>query len=246
MSNWLYWPATYPDTKALHLDGASQYTWKADPSFKNDTAGAWSSWVRINTLLTTDGAYTLICVADSGALVGNGKQFWFAIRRAAAQFGNTNNYLEFISLPLGTTTYVKDGSTPLAAGTWYHVAFQSDGKIYLNGVEETYQYRLGGHYTSGWYALFTATDKDVSIGARRLAGSPNNYSAVDFNNTLYFNRSLTSTEVTEIYTAGMGADPSLLSSASAIVSQYNFEGDVTDAKAVNNLTAVATPTYVTP
>jgi hypothetical protein len=238
------WPS-YTDAKALHLDGTSQYVWKADPSFKDDSAGSFAVWIRINTLLTTDMSMALCSLADAGTQVGSfGKSIAFDVRRNAG-YGNGNNYLDITFIPDGSNPTEKSGSTPLTADTWMHVYFDSDGKICLNGVEETYQYWSTHHFTAGWFSDSVSANKDFAIGARRVPGSAVNFADVDFNNWCYYSRALTFTEV-ELLAADMSVDPALAAptAASALVSRWDFEGNANDAIGSNNATEVDSPIYV--
>lgn len=237
-----------PLIQAMHLDGTSQYAWKANSTFKDASAGGVSIWFRLTATLAANGATTLFCVADSGTQVGTfGKYIFFCARRNNAAFG-TGTYLDITSIPTGSSPVLtKSGSTALSAGVWYNVIFGSDGKIYLNGVEEIYQYRSGAYYTSGWFSMFTATNKDLAVGAQKKAGSPSAFFGGDLMNMNYLpGRSFTSTEAAEIYAAEKCAPPSSLSMYASLAPIYTFNGNTNDLLNVENLTAVASPTYISP
>ena len=235
-----------PLIQAMHLDGSTQYAWKADPTFKDDSAGGISFWFRLTATLAADGAMIIFSMGDAGAKVGTyGKSISFGLRRNTAL--GTGTFLDILSIPSGSSpTYDKAGSTPLSAGVWYNAISGSDGKIYLNGVEETYQYWTG-HFTSGWFNSFTATNKDLAVGASRKAGSTAAFFGGDLMNVNYLpGRSFTSTEAAEIYAAGMSAPPSSLSMYASLAPIWTFNGNTNDLLNVENLTAVASPTYISP
>lgn len=235
-----------PLIQAIHFDGTSRYAWKANPTFKNASAGGVSIWFRLTATFTSNGGRFLFTMADSGTLVGTyGKFIAFGVRRNSAL--GTGTFLDILSIPSGSSpTYGKVGSTPLSAGVWYNAIFGSDGKIYLNGVEETYQYWTN-HFTSGWFNSFTATNKDLGVGAMRIAGSPSNFFFGDMMNVNYLpGRPFTSTEAAEIYAAGMSAPPSTLSMYASLAPIYTFNGNTDDLLGAENLTAVASPTFIDP
>lgn len=242
MSDWNFFPS---GDQAVQYDGSSQYGYKTNPSFRTDTAGAFSFWFRLPELLPSPGNIPLFRLVseDSGSDAG----YFFVVRRHSGYADPTENYLDIVYRGTdGATPIAKSGSTALAANSWYNAVTDSAGKIYVNSAEEVYQrWNLSFPlYTTGWFGGVTATNKAAVIASNRLAGVVTNYGKVDVNDMIYLpGRVFTSTEVSEIYSKGMGADFESLSMYSELASVWPFDGDGNDIKGSNSLTMVGSPTY---
>lgn len=223
-------PSVYTDFSALRFNGIDKYAYIPNPSFRTDTAGAFSFWFRLPELLTSQGTIPLFYLDSEDS--GNNAGYFFLVRRNNGYADPTKNYLDMAYRGTnGATPSYKSGSTPLAANTWYHVTPGSDGKIYLNSAEEVYQRWSMGFplYTTGWFGGVTATNKAAVIGSNRIGGVVTNYGKVDINDMIYLpGRDFTPAEVSEIHSKGMGADPRLMSfgGASGLMA-WDFEKRLT-------------------
>ncbi len=234
-----------PLIQAMHLDGTSQYAWKANPTFKNDSAGGISLWVRANSLLSSYGTTGIVTMADSAG--GATKFMSFDLRRNSGFPSSTSTYIGITDFHAGSPVAYGYSPTAISASAWLNAIFGSDGSLYINGSLQTLIKPIGLLLGAGWYNSISAANKDFAIGARRLAGVASNFSAIDIMNVNYLpGRSFTSTEAAEIYAAGKCADPSTLSMYASLAPIYTFNGNTNDLLNVENLTAVASPTYISP
>jgi hypothetical protein len=242
----------FPNDFARRYNGTSQYDWLANPANMGDTVGAVSFWFYIPALLTADGFSAIYTIADSGVKVGSqGRYINIGIRRNASGYGNTNNYLDVVFIGSGTTIYVKSNSTPISAAGWYHAVFTSNAEIYVNAATPSYtpKWTGGGGFdwiTGQWFGSVGGTNKDLSIGARRLTGVATNYASVDVNEVIYLNAVPTSTEVGLLYGGGTAPDPGLLPSTlqSKLSIYRDFENTLVPVIGSGTLTAVGSPTYI--
>lgn len=235
-----------PLIQAMHIDGTSQYAWRANPSFKNASAGGVSIWVRANSLLSSAGTTGIVTMADSA---GGAKKFMsFDLRRNSGFPSSTSTYIGITDYHTGTGVGVYGYSpTAISASVWINAVFGSDGNLYINGSLQTLISPSGLLLGAGWYNSISAGNKDFAIGARRLAGVASSFSAIDIMNVNYLpGRSFTSTEAAEIYAAKKCAPPSSLSMYASLAPIYTFNGNTNDLLNVENLTAVASPTYISP
>lgn len=244
MSDWNFFPA---NDQALHLDGTSQYAYLANPSFQADSAGAISMWVRINTALTSDGAYALMSLSDSGTKVGTYGRFLLFSARRSAGFGNTNTYLDLAYTGAGSNVACKSGSTVLPTGSWFNVITGSSSKLYFGGSEETtYQYWNPVHITTPvWYSGVAGSNHDLAFGNNRLASAATaSYSPIDICKVMYLSgRTFTGTEAAEVAALGVDGDMSSLSMYASLSPLYPFDGDANDSIGTQHLTLVGSPTY---
>ena len=240
--------SSWVNNYARRYNGTSQYDWLANPGNMNDTVGAVSFWFYVPVLLTGNGTYPIYVLADSGTKVGTAGRFLFiGIRRNSVGYGNTNNYLDVTYSGSGTTVYAKSNSTPLAAATWYHASVSSDGDIILNAATPSYIIWSGGSYWTGqWFGTIGGTNKDLAIGATRLAGALTSYGRVDVNEVIYLNAVPTSTEVSLLYNGGTPPDPGLLpSTLQAKISVYlGFENTLVPFIGYGTPTAVGPASYI--
>lgn len=239
MSDWNFFPS---GDQAVQYDGASQYGYKTNPSFRTDTAGAISFWFRLPELNPSGGGVIPLFMLNLSD-AGNDATYYFGVRNNPS-YAIPGNYLDILYRPTnGAGILVKSGKTSIAANGWYHAVVGSAGKIYANGAEESYQY-WSTPFTSGWFGNLPAGNYDLALAANRRAGTALGYGKDDINDMIYLpGRVFTSTEVSEIYSKGMGADFESLSMYSELASVWPFDGDGNDIKGSNSLTMVGSPTY---
>lgn len=240
------------DEKALQLNGVDQFVRRDDPDYKSASAGSWAFDLTLLSLLPGAGAQMLIRVADRDApTTTNGKQIAINVRQRANLIGGvTKGYIDITDIGDGVTIKARNGQTSLVVGTRYRVYVGSAGKIYINGVEESYQnWRNAGiPDTTGWYNAISAANKSMSMGAGYTAGAGSNYGNIRLNNVHQINRVLTPAEITEDYNGGIAFSWRKRSYASAIKHAYEFEGDLTDEAGSETLTGtnIGPSNYVTP
>ena len=241
-----------PGPKAIRFNGTSQYAWVHNPACHTETQGAMAFWIKFNAINTVDGVKRVISLHVSDP--GNNSLYIFGLRRIV-NYGNSNNYLDITYRQTnGGAVYATSGSTPISAGTQLHVAFGSDGVIYLNGVAESANNWKSDHLDMAasnpnyWFGGISGSNHDLAIAVGRLAGSPSgNYGSFDMAKLLHLpGRPFTATEAAEIYAAGIGGDPALLSMYASLAPIYLFNGDGDDSIGTEDLTMVGSPTYVTP
>lgn len=244
MSRWLYFPSSWTDTKAIRFNGTSQLVYINNPSFKSDSAGFVSGWVRFPSLLVADGQMAIFTQNVSDA--GNDSTYLFSLRRNTGN-GNTNCYLDIIYRATnGGTAYAKSGSTAISANTWYHFVVGSGGKIYLNGTEETYQYWIANHFASGWLGGLSGSNFDFALAGIRRAGVVSSYGQCDLNELTVGNAAPTSGDATEMYNSGVTKDPNAFTTGlrAKIVLNLGFENNTVPYIGSGTYTAVGSPTYV--
>ena len=239
----------FPNNYARRYNGTSQYDWLANPANMNDTVGAVSFWFYVPVLLTSNGTYPIYVLCDAGVKVGpSGRVMFIGIRRNGG-YGNTNNYLDVTFVGNGTIAYVKANATPITAAGWYHAVITSDAEIYVNAVTPSYTSTWTGAsaWASGqWFGSVGGTNKDLALGATRLAGAITSYGRVDLNEVIYLNAVPTSTEVGLLYNGGTPPDPAFLpSTLQAKISVYlGFENTLVPFIGYGTPTAVGPASYI--
>lgn len=246
MSDWNFFPA---NDQALRLDGVSQLAYRNNPSFRGNTAGAISMWVRVNALLPSTGVADIISCSNSAS--GATETLVFGLRRHPGFPDPSATYI-------GLTQYAQGSSgllgmayapTPASTGGVDHYVFGSSGKVYLNSVLQSTIRPAGSAPGTVWFGDISGSNRDLAIGGRRIGGTPGMFSQVDVLEVLYLpNRVFTGTEVSEIHGKGMGADFESLSMYSELAMVLPFDGDANDIKGSNHFTleSTATPTPVLP
>lgn len=220
---------------------------------RNGTSGAWSMWVRIPATFTVD--QVGICLGMGADGVG---RLNFGVRR----IGNTgtSTYFTFSYTNASGTFAYSATTTALAANTWYHVVFQSTGsawQVFVNGVAQTLTQWAGTTSNSGdWFGDMSGSNARMTTGVNYAAGA---IGTVYFNGRLdevtYFNRSLSSAEVSWLYNGGTRrnvlTDPDLNSAARIwwrLGDSRDSATTVFDELTTNDLTLVNmdTSNYVAP
>jgi hypothetical protein len=112
---------------ALLFNGTTKSATTAAPVNLSGTALSMETWVKVTAFKTASPFITSILGMETGSNI--------ALLRTG-DIGQPANMLQFV-LQVGTTSRKLSSTTPLVAGTWYHVAATFDGttmRIYLNGV----------------------------------------------------------------------------------------------------------------
>jgi len=137
------------------------------------------------------------------------------------------------------------GTITCPPNSWYHIVFQKEGnfyRLYVNGTLDIERERVG-------YSIISRTEPFI-LGRWGASGdrmwNRGNIEEFDF-----WNRSLNSTEISQLYNSGAGlyANTSIAPFSNGLVAGYHFdEGSGTtaiDITGVNNGTLINSPTYVT-
>ena len=222
-------PSSFRNAECADFNGTDEYMSRTGTlSFRSDTAGAWSMWVRIDNTFAADGARFIMGLGTSGT-----NRLIFGVRRIATTGSST--YFTWITTRGGVTRGYSATTTALAANTWYHVVFQSSGTAYscsVNGTSQTITQWTGAAANTGdWFGDHTGTDPWFTVGV--LNGPTSALGTLFFEGRLdeflYLpGRAMTAPEVTEIYNGGVPQNPHKLSFASELTTWYRF-GDSRDS-----------------
>ena len=196
--------------RAYAFDNSNDYI-DVDPGIinliENNTEGTISTWV-YNAGSGWDGLITASSFTEWDSHLRLQKNTDHRLRFAVEE----NNVIL-----LGATT-----TNTLPLNTWTHVAVTMDGtgtKVYLNGVLETLTFSQGSQSSQEWFNAVGGLDKFV-IGAH----AKNNTHSLHWNGKIFdtriYDKALTSSEVTNVYTFGTsGTNPTTTN----LVAQYKMD-----------------------
>ena len=218
---------------ALDFDGTNDYIDCGDAL--GNSLGACSNaslsvWFKNVNNTTEQG---IIAIDKSSFGQGN-----FTLWKAAA--GN-------IKFGIGGSSYIRTPIASYPAGVWYHIAITYDGSesVITNGVKMYIDGNLINITSSSGStpASVNFTNENFVIGA--AAQNTNTYGG-NISNAAIFNSTLTSTQVTEIYSNGKPSNLNNHSAYSNLVSwwqlgensSFNTNWTVLDEKGTNNGTSV--------
>ena len=239
----------YTDHSALRFNGIDNYVWRNNPTYKTDMVGAID--LRFRAPVLTGGNSSVMLAALSVEDAGSDATLAFLVR-SHSLYAIAGNYLDVLYRTTnGATPDSKSGTTSLVANTWYSVTITSDGKIYLNGVEQSYQTWAPsfGIWTGGWFGNISGVNRNIAIGALRRAGVAWFYAGVDVNNIRILSSVPTVGEVTELYNSG---DPRLLSPTLKAKVSYAYDMEKRLYPLMGTVTETLTPVnivsgdYITP
>lgn len=249
----------YTDSYALRFNGTDESASLANPSWHRASTGTILIRVSLPAVLGANGAIPILSLADTGA--GRNRQFYLSARRQS-NFGDTATRFDLLvqddgSALKGSANVVGTVADPtaLSASTWYTVAFDSNGKIWVNGSNGTPMYwresplYWGTGSRTGWFSFLTgsSTADHTLYLARNASGST--YGPCDLNNLTYINRVLTGAEHSEAHSAMVAKKGMQYCSFGAdVVNLWPFERTLKDIKAGEDLTGVniTGSNYVTP
>ena len=183
---------------AFTFNGTNAYVSLPDNSLNFTGAFSYSFWIKSSD--TTN--YTIIVgnIQNARAPYGftHGYQFWLSAGKVQVDFRDGTSSVNF--------TQTSSGS--VANGSWKHVAITFDplnivtgSKIYINGSLDI----SGVTPPLGSVNLYSSPMK-ACIGARNISGSAitNLSSGTSLDESDFWTKELTSTEITELYNAGAG------------------------------------------
>ena len=211
-------------TLRILFDGVDEYLYKVSPSFQGDKASGGRTmafWVEFPALDSTNG----VNAVDIFAAIGNDDVtthtplFFFEVRSRASgdtqpRFGIT--YRQDKGGAFSAVNSAKGTDTIVTTNTKYHVVFSTNGsttKIYVNGVAETMGTWAGSN--QGWWFgdLNMSGTKTFVVGTGWNNNGPTNHTNAYVDEITYWNKQLSSSEVTELYNSGVPMDPTAHSAA---------------------------------
>ena len=195
--------------KALSFDGTDDYVNVADNSIFSPSALTLSAWIKMNTLGSQD------------IIVGKGSEYWIGYN--FTDINCTANRFGFGVYASASWTCASGLNQP-TAGQWSHLIGVHDGSniyLYVNGVKE-----------SGPIAKSSVTDQTYTFGIGSFSSGPTTYATnAVIDEVKFYNRALTSTEITALYAAGSSPSGQGVSATLGNVTIGNKYGDdgVTDS-----------------
>ena len=245
--------SSFRNALAMRLNGTTQYGWVDNPTFKADTSGCFSFWIKLNAVFAANGGQAIIGYGvNDGA---NDAVFLIAVRRTTATGTGTYLGINTRTTHGGTNNGVSGTTTPLAAGAWTYCEIETNGTTWsmrVNGVTQTITAWTGSN-TGDWLGDISGSDHRLVVGISynsNAIGTP--FFAGVLDEISYFDRTLTGPESTLLYNGGTPTNPHRVQFGSAWKSWWRC-GDSRDTNAIlydeigtNNITLVNTPTFVTP
>lgn len=223
----LIMPSVFRNARCAEFNGTNEYMVRTGTlSFRSDTAGAMSMWIRIPATFGSDQVQFcgVFYVSDNDRIL-------IGVRRIV--WTGTGTFFSFSTVRSGTVRGYSATTTALTANTWFHVVLQSTGtsyEVYVNGTAQTITQWFGPTANNGdWCGDFTGPSARLQFGANYVSGAPASYYAGRLDEFDYVSgRALTSGEVSEIYNSGTPRNPHKLSFASEVAAWWRF-GDSRDS-----------------
>ena len=245
--------STFRNTLALQTNGTTQYAYIDNPSWKADTSGAISFWTTIPSLLGANGSKIML---GYGANDAANNAMWSFRQVRNSGLPTTNNYLAIIvrNPHAGTVNYLAATTTPLVAGTRYHVVVSSNGSaasIWINGVAQTITTLVGSNLGT-WFGHIAGANHRFTVGCGWIANAALIFYGGKTDEINYFDRALTAGEITSLYNGGTPVNPHRFDFISACQMWLRCGDSRDDATTLydevgsNNFTLVGSPSYVTP
>ncbi len=221
---------------------ADETDWVEIEATEYPNTGSVSLWVKPETLI--DNSAFLTVLADT---TGTGDRLDF---KGIGTAGN-------ISITAATSSQDGISETPvITAGNWHHIVYTSDGavtKLYVDSVEID----ILGTYPNGyWFADLVAPDNYIFGMLKRGVDRIFKYDGL-IDEAGFWNRSLTSDEVTQLYNGGTGITYTTDFGTAPIVtlgipanttnftsSSIVFGGVVTDGVNLINVSLIINDTYI--
>jgi len=216
LNNWYNYNTSYETSTTdygyyLNFSGGTNGINVGSSSTLNPSAIAVSAWVK---------SYNSWVI---GRDKSGGRSYAFGVDSANRAFMQING--------AGTLTV---NSAGVYDGNWHHVVWQGNSsigyQIYVDGVN------VGN---ASWVAMASTPSTVTYIGRREYSGSEG-YATGNLDQVLFFNRSLTQTEINQLYNSGSGLYTNISASPfnSGLVSAWEFDKgsgtSATDVKGLNN------------
>ena len=225
-------PSSFLNQKCADFNGTNEYMYRDDPSFKGDTAGAWSFWVKLDAVFgVNDVDFIFGYGVRSGA---NDSRFQIGPRRNAATGTSTYMSLIHVSTNGGTIFGYSGTTTALSAGAWTHVIVQSNGtawSMWINGVSQTMTSFGAAANDGNWYGDVSGTGHRMTIGVQYASNAigANFYAGLLDEVTYLSGRIFTAGEVASLYNSGTRTNPRKLASIQADLVTWYRMGESRDS-----------------
>jgi hypothetical protein len=187
---------------ALDFDGSDDGITIPNNPWLNNQAGTISAWVRFNG----DGSS-----GSRSPIVSLGETAGPAVVVCALRKQDTKDVFQFRII--NSTTAVNnevDGSTVIANGTWYHVAFACTGSAYtmfVNGLEESLTL-VNGTNNGDWIGDLNLATTTQRLGQQFFQGTLFSASNCQLDDIRIYNRALTEPEIRQLASRrGIGLQP---------------------------------------
>lgn len=211
------------------FNGTDEYMVRTSAlSFRSDTAGAWSMWIRLDTLFGSPGQQMTLSFTP----VPSGQdRITFGPRRIALT--GTGTYFSIVSIVGGATVGYSGTTTALTAGAWHHVVMQSSGtawSMYVDGVLQTLtRWSAAGANTGEWFGDHAGTTGQFMVSGQINGSALSNFFSGRTDEYMYLpGRVFTAGEITEIYNSGVRKNPHRFSMISSLTTWYRM-GDSRDS-----------------
>lgn len=241
--------STFRNALCAQFNGVDEHAYCDDPSFKADTAGAWSFWIKIDAVFGSENTdFVFGYGVKSGA---NNSIFHLGPRRFPATGTPTYMSITHRATNGGAIDGFSGTTTELSAGVWTHVVVQSNGtawSMWINGVSQTMTNWLGSGSNNGnWYGDVSGTNHRLTVGVQYVSNAigANFYAGLLDEVTYLSGRVFTSGEVASLYNSGTRTNPRKLASIQADLETWWRMGEsrdnattIYDEIGSNNLTLV--------
>ncbi len=241
----------YLDNNAIQFDGVNQYAARVGAfPWLSHSQGAWAFDL---TLLSFPGGTgnDVRSVINAGVYAA-GKGLFFISCRRNSGYGDTAIRLDIAKYNGSGATFTRAPSAEtITIGVKRRYIVQSDGKMFIDGVEASvYLSYNGNSWTGDWYSAMpgVAANYEQRFAGEGDPGSPPaRFGNIRLNNVVYYSSPLTASEALADYNGGRPQDPRERPDLAAKALYFwPFDGHLNDIIGGQNLTAYNSPTYPTP
>lgn len=223
-------PSSFRNALCADFNGTNEYMSRTGTlSFRSDTAGAWSMWVRIDNTFGAPGQQMTLSFTP---VTSGQDRMTFGPRRIAAT--GTGTFFSIVSLVGGAAVGYSGTTTALTAGAWHHVVMQSSGtawSMYVDGVLQTLtRWSALGSNTGEWFGDHSGTGGQFMLSGQINGSVLSNFFDGRLDEYLYLSgRIFTAGEVASLYNSGTRTNPRKLASIQADLVTWWRMGDSRDS-----------------